>query len=121
MAQLDVSDLVIDPLFVDPLTLIHRVPTVNTLGENTLVETPIATIGSIQPVTGKELQRVPEDLQLADVRTFYIKAEIVTDGASAYPDIIVFGGIRFQVLSTMPWLNYGAGWNSGICVREAAA
>lgn len=118
MAQLDVSELVLDPLFVDPLTLIHRTPTVNSMGENTLVESPISTVGSVQPASNKQLSRLPEALQVADVRSFFIKVEIITDGASKYPDIIVFGGKRFQVLTSAPWLNYGGGWNEGVCVAE---
>lgn len=121
MAQLDVSDLLLDPTFVDSLTLIHRTSTVNMYGENVLVETPIATVGSVQPASSRQIQRLPEALRTADIRSFFIRAEILSDGDSQYPDIIVFGGFRYQVMSVAPWLNYGAGWNEGICVREKPA
>lgn len=122
MAQLDVSDVVLDLNFVDNLQLIHRTPTVNSKGENTIVEdAPIATVGSVQPASFKQIQRLPEALRIADVRAFYIKAEIKCDGTTTYPDIIVFQGRRFQVQTCAPWLNYGGGWNEGICVQEVPA
>lgn len=121
MAQIDVSELILDPVFVDQLTLIRRTPTINSKGENTLVETPVTTVGSVQPASNKQLSRLPEALQIADVRSFFIKIEIITDGASKYPDIIVFGAKRFQVLTAAPWLNFGGGWNEGVCVAEAPA
>lgn len=121
MAQLDVSELLLDPEFINTLTLIHRTSTVNSFGENVLVENSVVTIGSVQPANGKQIQRLPEALRLGDVRSFYIKMEILTDGASQYPDIILFQGKRFQVQVAPPWLNYGAGWNEGICIGEKPA
>jgi len=118
MAQLDVSELLLDPLFVDTVTLIHRTTVVNANGENVLTENSTGTVASVQPANNKQLSRLPEALQVADVRAFYIKAEVITDGTSQYPDIIVYGGKRFQVLTAAPWLNYGQGWNEAVCVAE---
>lgn len=118
MADIDVSDLLLDPDFTDPLTLIHRTSTVSSLGKNTLVETRVDTYGSVQPISGKDMVRVPEALKMSDIRTFFIKAEILSDGASQYPDIIEFFSQRYQIISVEPWLNFGEGWNKGLCVRE---
>lgn len=121
MALIDVSDLLLDPDFVNQVSLVHRTSTVGTNGKNTLVETTVATIGSVQPAPSKEIMRLPDALRMSDVRKFWIKAEILADGSSQYPDIIVFQGKRFQVINTEPWLNYGAGWNAGLCVWEKPA
>ncbi|CAB4149605.1 hypothetical protein UFOVP558_12 [uncultured Caudovirales phage] len=118
MAQIDVSDLLLDPDFIDNLTLIHRTSTVSNAGKNVLVETSVATVGSIQPASNKQIMRLPEGLQSSDVRAFYIKAPILSDGSSQYPDIILFQGARFAIKTVEPWLNFGAGWNMGVCVRE---
>jgi hypothetical protein len=119
MADLDVSELLLDIDFVDAMSLVHRTSTVNSKGENVLVETTVSTFGSIQPISGKELHRIPEALRQSDIRTFYIKAEITTDGTGRYPDILIFKSKRFQVISTSPWLNFGEGWNEGLCVVES--
>lgn len=121
MANIDVSSLLLDPDFINPLVLIHRTSTVDDYGKLSLVETQVNTYGSVQPTTGKQLSRLPEALQTSDVRTFYIKAEILCDGSSQYPDIILFGGYRYEVKAQSPWLNWGAGWNEAICVRQDVA
>lgn len=121
MARIDVSELLADPDFVDPVTLVHRKSEVLENGENSLTEVRVPTFGSVQPASGKQLQRVPDALKISDVRSFFIKAEILSDGAAQYPDIIIFRGQRYQVINTMPWLNWGAGWNEGLCVIEKAA
>lgn len=118
MALVDVSELMLDPDFVDAIILTHRTATVNSRGENILVETTSNTIGSVQPANNKELQRLPDALRMRDVRSFYVKAPILTDGSSQYPDLISFGGNRFEILNTEPWLNYGSGWNKGLCVAQ---
>ena len=118
MAQIGVSELLLDPDFIDPVSLIHRSVTVNDFGKTVLTEQTVNTIGSVQPASGKQLERLPEALRIADVRSFFIKAEIVADATNKYPDIIVFQNHRFQVQVTKPWLNWGAGWNEGLCVRE---
>lgn len=118
MANIDVSDVLLDPDFINDVTLIHRTTTVNDFGKNELTETEIQTVGSVQPASYKQLQRLPDALRAADVRAFWIKAEILSDGDSQYPDIILFGGSRYQVQTIEPWLNWGAGWNMGTCVKE---
>lgn len=121
MALIDVSDILLDPDFIDNLTLVRRTTSVNSMGENVIAESSLATVGSVQPASTKQIQRLPEALRLADIRSFFIKAEIKADGSGQYPDIILFQGKRFQVQSVAPWLNYGAGWNEGICIGEVPA
>lgn len=118
MALIDVSDILLDPDFMSPVSLVHRVPTVNSKGENSLAETTVVTVGSVQPASGKTLQRLPEALRVADVSSFWVKAGIVADGTNKYPDILIFGGRRFQVQTVMDWSNWGAGWAEGTCVAE---
>lgn len=121
MAQLDVSDLLLDPDFIDEITMIHRTATVNAFGETVLVEASTVTVGSVQPASGKEMKRLPESLQTADVRSFFIKAAILSDGTSQYPDILVFQGQRFQIQVVQPWLHWGSGWNQGLVIGEVPA
>lgn len=118
MGQIDVSDLLSDPDFTDDLVLIHRTPLVSDLGENSLLERSVPTIGSVQPASGKTLQRLPEALRVGDVSSFWLRGEIVTDQVGAYPDIIQFRGKRYAVQSVMDYTNWGEGWCEGTCVRE---
>lgn len=118
MGQIDVSGLLLDPDFVDPVVLIHRTPTVNSYGQNVLSEQSVQTFGSVQPASGRTLQRLPEALRVANVSSFWIQAGIVADGSSQYPDLISFKGQRYAVQVVFDWTNWGAGWCEGVCVRE---
>lgn len=119
MANINVSELLLDTDFINSLVLIHRTSTVNTYGENVISETEQSTVGSVQPISGKDLERVPESLRMHDVRSFWIKAEIVSgEYGGAYPDIIVFNGKRFEIKQVESWANWGAGWYKGFCVVE---
>lgn len=118
MAQLEISEIILDPDFTDPVQLIHRKPFVDQYGQNQLEEEVIPTFGSVQPISGKMLQRVPDALKVSDVRTFWIQGTIVSDGQCQYPDLIVFRGQRFAVQTVLDWMNFGESYCEGLCVRE---
>lgn len=118
MADVDVTSLLSDPDFVDQVALIHRKPIVNEFGENKLQEQAFSTVGSVQPASGKTLQRLPEAFRVANVSSFWIKGTIVADGTCQYPDLIVFRGDRYAVQTVLDWTNFGQGWCEGTAVRE---
>lgn len=119
MALIDVSSVLLDPDFFDPVILIHRRPTVDLFGQNMLQEIPLNTTGTVQPASGKAIERLPDALRVGDIKSFWIQGTIVSDGRCAYPDIIVFRGSRFAVQMVFDWLNYGNGYSEGVCIREA--
>lgn len=118
MGLVDVSELLVDPDFVDPMAIIFRVPTVNSFGENSTVETTLDTIGSIQPASGKALNRLPEALRIENMMSFWYKGDITVSGPGKYPSVLVFKGNRYQVKNVFDWSNWGAGWSEGLCVQE---
>lgn len=121
MALIDVSELLTDPDFVDPISIIHRTQVVNSMGENTLTEAAVCTVGSVQPASGKTLMRLPEALRVANISSFWVKGKIVADGSTKYPDLLTFRGKRYQVQTVFDWSNYGQGYCEGTCVAENPA
>ena len=118
MAQLNIDELLSDPDLVDKVIQIRRVPAVNLLGENTLSEEKIETIGSVQPASGKVVNRLPEAMRVANVRSFWIKGTITATAPGKYSDILVFAGQRYQIQTIMDWINFGEGYCEGTCVAE---
>lgn len=121
MGQLDVSDILADPDMVDPLIILSRSACVDSFGVNQVKEQGFNTWGSIQSVSGKTLQRIPEAFRVANVMSFWVKGKIVTDGKGQYPDLLVFRGERYAVQVVFDWTNWGEGWCEGTCVRERPA
>lgn len=121
MAQIDVSEILSDPEFVDPIVIIHRVSHVDDFGENKLKESGASSFGCVQPASGKTLQRLPEALRVANVMSFWVKGKIINDARSKYPDVIVHKGARFTVQMVFDYTNWGEGWSEGTCVSERPA
>jgi hypothetical protein len=110
-----------DPLFVDQMTLIQRLPRLNSLGENVLTESCIQSYGTIQPVSGRTVQRLPDSLRVANVSSFWFKGEIVASAPGQYTSVLVFRGKRYQVQLVFDWGNWGSGWCEGVAVAEVPA
>lgn len=113
---IDISYVLNNPLFVQPVQHISRTAVINLLGENVINECCVDTFASVQPVQSKELQRIPEAFRTKNVQTFFLKGKIVTAGPGLYSDVLDFGGKKFTVLSTNDWSTYGTGWSEGLCV-----
>lgn len=121
MALVDVTELLSDPDFIDPMQVITRVPSIDSLGQQSLAETVLSTVGSIQPASGNELSRIPEALRVANMSSFWFKGEIIATAPGKYPSILVFKGMRFEVKNVFDWTNWGQGWTEGLCVGEKPA
>ena len=121
MARIDVSELLHDPDFVDKIQLITRVPRVDSLGENKITENCVDSIGSVQPASGKTIQRLPDALRVGNISSFWFQGKIETSAPGKYSSILVFKGQRFQVQTVMDWTDFGAGWSEGTCVAEVPA
>ncbi len=121
MAQVNVTELLSDPDFVDVILLVSRVPQINSFGENSVVETILNTVGSVQPASGRVINRLPEALRVANLSSFWFKGTIVASAPGKYSSILVFKGVRYQVQTVMDWSNWGQGYCEGTCVAEVPA
>ncbi len=120
MARIDVSALIIDPDFAEPITRIQRLISINEYGESVLAETS-GTIYAVVQNDGQELlDKLPEGARLSDALTVYYRGELTPERAGGYGDIVVWGGKRYVVREvTENYLNWGAGFTKAICILEA--
>lgn len=121
MAQIDVTELLSDPDFVDSIQVITRVPRINSFGENSLLEMSITSIGSVQPASGKVIARLPDAMRVANVSSFWFKGVIIASAPGKYSSILIFNGMRYQVQTVLDYSNWGAGYTEGTCVAEIPA
>lgn len=123
MANIDVSFLLTDPDFCDPMTVITRFSQVSSSGELKLSEKvcQVESVGSVQPLTGREIEKIPELLRVDNSFEFWFKGVVITTGAGKYSSIILYQGMRYQIRSVDEWSNFGEGFCSGLCVREIPA
>jgi len=112
MAIIDVTELLGDADFVDSFSVIRRVNSVNNYGENVLSESTISAVGSIQPASPDDMQRLPDSVRRRDAITVYSVTRISPD---AYPDVVVWNGKKYQAQTSEDFGNYGAGYTKAIC------
>jgi len=112
MAITDVTELLGDADFVDSFSVIRRVNSVNNYGENVLSESTISAVGSIQPASPDDMQRLPDSVRRRDAITVYSVTRISPD---AYPDVVVWNGKKYQAQTSEDFGNYGAGYTKAIC------
>lgn len=121
MANVDVSELLSDPDFVDPIQVITRFPRINSYGEQSVSESVIDTYGSVQPANYRTIQKLPEGMRVANVCSFFFKGRIVASEPGKYASVLVFRGERYQVQTVGDWSNFGNGYTEGTCVAEVPA
>lgn len=121
MSQIDTSDLLLDPDFVDDLIQIKRTPKVNAQGQNILNEKKINTVGCVQPASGRTILRLPEDFRVANVSEFYLQGTITATSPGKYSDVLIFKGQRYNVQTVFDWGNWGEGYCAGTCIAEVPA
>lgn len=120
-ARIDVTELLHDADFVDAIQLITRTPSVSSQGVVTFTESTLNTYGSVQPAPANAVDKVPEAMRTKDLKSFFVQATIVASESGHYSSILVFAGLRYQVLSVSDFSNWGAGWTEGLCVVETLA
>lgn len=61
----------------------------------------------VQPITGRELQRLPEGLRSSEVRVFYTVVELRCAAPDVAPDRVSINGSTWQVERVEPWNELG--------------
>ncbi|SRR5258708_11405473 len=127
MPDIDVTDVLDDPMFCELLTIQRRQETVNAKGRattNVVVIDP-APIGVVQPVSDQPLQRGPDQQnlpRLLEVHTpFRLRsASRQGTGEQYQPDRIVWNGDTYVVNKVQDYSRYGAGWVQADCSSDVA-
>jgi len=118
MALIDVSALLLDPDFCDPVTVIRLVESVGDDGLVVMTEQQIDIIASIQSLTGEELALMP-DLARAEgameiLTTFPLA--IATDTTVA--DTVLWGGKTYTVISIARFGNFGSQYEGVMTLKS---
>lgn len=122
MPELDVTDVLLDPLFCEQLTVRRRTQTL-VKGRTTVTPTTVspAPVGVVLPQNDAPLQRGPDQQhlpRLLQVHTpFRLRsASNKADGTVEYqPDLIIWNGDTFVVNKVQDFSRYGSGWIQADC------
>lgn len=111
MSLFDLVDVVDDLADLDHVTVTRRAASTYTAGR---LDTPsTSTFGiaaSVQPTSGKDLQRLPEGSRTAETRTVYTSTELRCQTAAQAPDLLTLEGESWEVQTAENWGSVGAYW-----------
>jgi len=106
----DMSDA-IDMLASGTITVSR--PGVPLLVDGRLQSTVGTTLGpfsvSVQPLTGRDVERLPEGLRDREARVVFTAADLrpANPAAGTHGDRVTFDGAEFEVQSAEPWVELG--------------
>jgi hypothetical protein len=121
MALQDLAQYMIDPDFVDEVTLIRRTPQeISDKGRSSFVETASQVYMCVQGRGTEKLNRTSDSAWLTDAMDFYYAGTLYAASPGGYADVIVWKGRRYQVEEVPEdFSNYGSGWTHAIGRLEA--
>ncbi len=116
MPLLDVSDVLLDPMFCVQLSITRRAATVGTDGlaiitDTTLTPHGVVTAGSVEPfVRDPDFEHAKNNIT---VHAYNFRLLDPTDGYQ--PDIVNYEGNQYVVRKSYNWSSYGAGFTAADC------
>lgn len=117
MPDLDVSDVLTDPMFAQQLVVKRRVETVGTNGRGSVSITTVtpAPWGVIIPQSDSPLVRGPDQQHLPALIQVHTEYRLRSLEPDAQPDIVVWRGADYIVNRIYPFTDYGAGFMCADC------
>ena len=65
---------------------------------------------SVQPATGRDLQRLPEGTRTTETLAVFSSTELKVQSPAQAPDVITVGAFSYEVKSAEQWGDVGAYW-----------
>lgn len=119
MAELDVSEVITDPLFTSPVTLVKTVETYDEYGNPVWGDLMTSDLDAVVTSDMKTIERVPDALR----RTGMILVRFMVDNApenfrGVGYDAVIYRGRRFVVKDCADYSQFGQGFFRMICWPE---
>lgn len=119
MADIDVSELLLDPDFVDSFSVVRTSFTVNSDGISQRTEQVLPDIiGAVQPASGRTLMTLAEASRVEGVYEVYTKYALRGPLEGQEADRIIWKGKRMIVTRSNDFTNYGDGYTYAVCTVE---
>ena len=119
MPFLDVTDVLLDPDFLDTtLSVTRNVQTVTDGG--IAVDTPTTTgfFGVVTSLNGSVLQRVAEGAHIEDTITVHTPFKLIAGQAGYDSDVVNWQGLQWTVTNVNDYSTYGRGFVAATCTMK---
>lgn len=122
MAFLDVSEVIRDPLFTSPVTLIKCEETVDEDGNAVWIDADTADVMAVVTADTKTIERLPDALQRAGtILVRFLVGDAPTGFQGGGFDALIWRGKRFVVKDAADYSQFGQGFLRLTCWPEEAS
>lgn len=111
MANITVAELLLDPDFIDPCTVVRQVQVVDDDGIAVMTEQRIKIVASIQSASGDDLMMTPDLARTESTYEIITIFPLLTATDSTAADEVQWNGWRFTVINVGRFGNWAG--NSG--------
>lgn len=118
MAQIDVSDVVLDPDFQDSFTVIRSIETVDGHGRGQLTPTPTLAWGVVQAASGRTMELTPDAVRTNEMLEIWTEYGLQEATDQTQADVVLWKGKQFMVTHVDDWTNWGQGYRHAVLTRK---
>lgn len=116
MPDLDVSEILTDPEFLDStLVCVRSVQTVGTDGIAVLAQTKTAFAGVVTQDGGEVLRRIAAGERITGSIAVVTRFSLLAGSPTNTADVVQWGGNSYTVSQVSDYSRYGAGFVEAIC------
>lgn len=115
MAQIDVTSVLLGPMFGDWIGLTRKAITVNTGGLATVSDTSSRIFGVVTNKEGDVLSRLPEGERISGSITIHSKSRLIAGDAQHTADIVTWQKRPYTVKAVNDYSNFGRGFYAADC------
>jgi len=115
MPLLDVSEILLDPDFVDSLVCMRNTQTVDDNGIATDTPTTTPFYGVVTNNTGDLLMRLAEGSRITGSITVHSQFNLIAGNDGIDADIVTWNGRQYTVTNVGDWSRFGIGFTATNC------
>lgn len=120
MPDLDVSEVLLDPMFADTFSVTRQTQAVDSNGRSVLSTATfevsgVVTIGSLQ-----DFQQTTDYVNSNKAIVVHCQTRLLDPVNGFSPDIVLYAGDTYIVKKTYNWSRYGAGFFASECEQLTA-
>lgn len=116
MPLIDTSELLVDPDFVEPVTVLRRMQLVSEQGRvSTQNQSFMNVIACVQPQSDEPMVRGTDSQLLPALISVHTKFRLRGISPNFQPDIVIWNGNQFVVNKVFNWSHFGLGYVMAEC------
>jgi len=123
VADLDVTDLLVDPEMVEYacLPVTRALATIGENGRTQLAFQTLEIVASVQPASGTQLQRLPDLERASGAVQVYTLTPLIARAPGVTADVLRWHGADYTVETVSDYTAYGSGFVVAVCTLTSLA